>query len=325
MQFLDHKTTNKPADDIEDVVRAITDFYVRQASTDIGFDWTIPTAYKQIGKTIDSFKLEFGGSDWNSYHTYIQEVIDLWDGAYDFSEYDAVIVEEPRSVTNIENPTFNPYNPQSLNLPDGYYSDEGEIMHILITGNDEQRNIPNWVHEFGHLLGLPDRNWKTDSKPGFDIMFGWYGSPELSVWLRMQLQIIKDSQIDCKTDKVTSTHWVQPVAWDGDYKKGIVIRVSDNVAIVVESRRRQGYDALFGKESEGAYVYRIDTNAPVYSLENTDWKPVDVLRPARSKPIMDWALDAALDPGESVTSDGWTVKVVEAGAFGDVVQVSYTG
>ena len=133
------------------------------------------------------------------------------------------------------------------------------------------------------------------------------------------LEILQDSQVDCKTDTQTSTHWLRPVAWTGDHQKAVVIPVSDHEVIVVESRRRQGYDALLGKESEGAYVYRVDTSAKMYQPDTK--KIVDVIAPKRVKLGGGWAMDASLKLGESVSSDGWTITVKETGAFGDVVEV----
>lgn len=326
VQFTDHQTANKPAQDMADVVSALTSYYERSASTDVKLKWTIPDSYYQMGVPISDFELgiefdpSFQTDFWANYQKYIQAAVDLVDSEYDFSEYDAVIVEEPRSVTDAEHGMFVPHAPGTAGQRGGIYSDEGQILNLLVTGNDEIRDIPNWIHEFGHLLGLGDRNWNTDSKPGFDVMFGWYGSPELSVWNRWLLGILKDDQVDCKTDSETSVHWIKPVAWVGDYKKGVVIPVSDHEVLVIESRRRQGFDALFGKESEGAYVYRIDTSALMYQPD--DKVIVDVIAPSRSRPKGSWALDASLKLGESVTSDGWTIKVVETGEFGDVVQVS---
>jgi M6 family metalloprotease-like protein len=112
---------------------------------------------------------------------------------------------------------------------------------MLVTGNDQSRDIANWIHEFGHLLGLPDRNWNVSSDPGFGIMFGWYGAPEMAAWSRWQLGILQDKQVDCKTDTSTSTHLIRPVAWSGEYQKAVVIPVSENEVIVIESRRRQGW------------------------------------------------------------------------------------
>jgi hypothetical protein len=314
VQFTDHKTSSKPADDMADVVSALTNFYVRSSSVPISFDWTIPSSYYQMGKTIDSFKLSFPGK---SYERYIEAALALADDEYDFSEYDAVFLEEPRSVTNKEHPAFIPMVRE--NGGTRIDTDDGLVESLLVTGNDQSRDISNWIHEFGHLLGLPDRNWNVDINAGFDGMWGWYGALEFSVWTRWLAEILKDAQVDCKTDTATSTHWLRPVAWTGDHQKGVVIPVSDHEVIVVESRRRQGYDALLGKESEGAYVYRVDTSAKMYQPDTK--KIVDVIAPKRVKLGGGWAMDASLKLGESVTSDGWTITVKETGAFGDVVEV----
>jgi M6 family metalloprotease-like protein len=323
VQFSDHVTTSEPAKDMADVVSALTNFYTRAANVPISFEWTIPDSYYQMGETIDSFNLNDwdrsdGGSFYNRYEPYLEAALALADADFDYNDFDVVIVEEPRSVTNDEHPMFIPHAQE--NGGRRINTNDGTVKSILVTGNDELRDIPNWIHEFAHLFGLGDRNWNTDATPGFDLMFGWYGSPELSAWNRWLLEILKDEQVDCKTDVETSTHLVQPVAWIGDYKKAVVIPVSRYEVIVVESRRRQGYDALFGKESEGAYVYRIDTSAKMYQPD--DRVIVDVIAPKRSRPNGSWSMDASLKLGESVTSDGWTIKVVETGAFGDVIEVS---
>jgi len=323
IQFTDHKTSNRPADDLADVVSAMSNFYQRAASVPIKLDWTIPESYYQIGKSVSSFKLDFEhdgtGSFMTSYLRYIQAAVDLVDDDYDFSDYDAVVIEEPRSVTDAELGMFIPYMPVKDGPDAAIISDEGEIVSMLVTGNDQSRDIANWIHEFGHLLGLPDRNWNVSSDPGFGIMFGWYGAPEMAAWSRWQLGILQDKQVDCKTDTSTSTHLIRPVAWSGEYQKAVVIPVSENEVIVIESRRRQGNDALLGKESEGAYVYRIDTSAKMYQPDTK--KIVDVVAPSRVKLGNGWAMDASLKLGESVTSDGWTITVKETGAFGDVIEV----
>jgi hypothetical protein len=58
VQFTDHKTSNRPADDMADVVSAMSNFYKRAASVPINLNWTIPESYYQIGKSVSSFKLD---------------------------------------------------------------------------------------------------------------------------------------------------------------------------------------------------------------------------------------------------------------------------
>jgi len=320
VQFTDHKTSNRPADDMADVVSAMSNFYKRAASVPVNLSWTIPETYYQMGETIDSFNLDVAFNNpqgfWGVYRPYVEAALALVDDKYDFSTFDAVIIEEPRSVTDEEHGSFIPVVPENGTKAS---SDDGLMNAVLVTGNDQSRDIANWIHEFGHLLGLPDRNWNVNSDPGFGIMFGWYGAPEMAAWSRWQLGILQDKQVDCKTDTSTSTHLIRPVAWSGEYQKAVVIPVSENEVIVIESRRRQGYDALLGKESEGAYVYRIDTSAKMYQPDTK--KIVDVVAPSRVKRGSGWAMDASLKLGESVTSDGWTITVKETGAYGDVIEV----
>jgi M6 family metalloprotease-like protein len=321
VQFTDHKTSSRPANDMADVVSAMSNYYQRAGSVPVNLNWTIPESYYQMGKTIDSFDLDVAFNDpqgfWGVYRPYVEAALALADDKYDFSLFDAVIIEEPRSVTDDEHGSFIPVVPENGTRVS---SDDGLMNALLITGNDQNRDIANWIHEFGHLLGLPDRNWQANSTNGFGIMFGWYGAPEMTAWSRWQLEILQDKQVDCKTDAATSTHLIHPVAWSGDYQKAVVIPVSDHEVIVVESRRRQGYDGLLGKESEGAYVYRIDTSAKMYQPDSK--KIVDVVAPSRATVTSGaFSMDASLKLGESVTSDGWTITVKETGAYGDVIEV----
>ncbi|MGI9198323.1 MAG: hypothetical protein ACR2I9_01220 [Candidatus Nanopelagicaceae bacterium] len=95
--------------------------------------------------------------------------------------------------------------------------------------------------------------------------------------------------------------------------KGVVIPLDEYRAIVVESRRNYGYDTI-GTDAEGALVYTIDTRKPYLS------SPAFIVSPSRSTDL-EWYTDSALKLGESVTSNGWKITVVETGDFGDVVRV----
>ncbi len=321
VDFPDYEAQSSPATELADVVDALPKFYQRMSSIPINFTWTIPDSFLRLEKPLEDYDMT-ENRDFEVLITktgrYVQDVINAYDDTYDFSEFDAVIVEEPRLVPDELHELYIPmvYGNGNLRIS----SDEGYVKSILATGNDEIRDIPNWIHEFGHLLGLPDRNWQVDAAPGFDIMFGWYGSPEMSIWLRWILGIAQDSQINCVTGGETSTHWLRPVAWEGDYPKGVVIPINSTTVLVAESRRRQGYDALLGKYGEGVYVYRIDAGAKMYQPDSR--VIVDSIRPDRATVEMSWSFDSQLQPGESVSSDGWTIEVLESGTFGDVIQVT---
>ena len=73
-----------------------------------------------------------------------------------------------------------------------------------------------------------------------------------------------------------------------------------------------------GTLSEGVIVYEIDTTIP-YNLSTMR------LVPRIGSVDKEWRRDAALKPGDSVTTQGWKITVMESGDFGDVVKVEKLG
>lgn len=324
VSFTDFPSGASPRDDMSDARVAVSHFYERVGEA-VPLEWTIPAEYRPLPRSLESFGLNFEFDPsfqtdfWAGYRPYVQYVIDQFDAEFDFDQFDIVVIEEPRSVPDSLHGMSIPYVSYGDAGRSMFTSDEGEVNAVLITGNDETRDIPNWIHQFGHLLGLPDRNWTSGASPGFDIMWGWYGAPELAAWNRWLLGVIDDSQIFCKSDPNPEQILIQPLAWGDPYRLALVIPLSEHSVVVAESRRRQGYDSLLGLESEGLYVYKIDSSAAIYADNGS--VPVDVVAPDRSQARGMWSFDASLKVGESVRVDGWCIEVVQSGNFGDLVDV----
>jgi len=98
-------------------------------------------------------------------------------------------------------------------------------------------------------------------------------------------------------------------------KKAVMIPLSKHEVLIVESRRRQGLDPNLPASAEGAVVYRVDTRVgpPANALK--------IVSPG-SRVSGDIRNQQALKLGESVSYGGWTIEVVDAGRFGDVVSLS---
>lgn len=324
VSFIDFPANSSPASDMSDALIAVTNFFGRIGDVP-SIEWSIQDHYRLLPRTLESFGLSyefdptFQTDFWEGYHPYIQYVIDEFDDEVDFSQFDIVIVEEPRAVPDSLHGMSIPYVSYGNSGSSIFTSDDGEVSSILITGNDEVRDIPNWIHQFGHLLGLPDRNWSSGATPAFDIMWGWYGAPEMAVWNRWLLGAIDDDQVFCKTDDEPEQFLIQPLAWGGDHNLGLVVPLSDERVVVAEARRRQGYDVLLGAESEGLYVYEIDATASIYADDGS--VPVDVVAPPRSQSRGMWSFDAPLKVGEVVNIDGWCIGVLNSGSFGELVDV----
>ncbi len=147
----------------------------------------------------------------------------------------------------------------------------------------------------------------------FDLM-NWAEGPgvELTAWNRWLIDIIGDDQIRCLPTSSTTT-LLTPVETKGGVK-GAVIPLSTTEALVVESRRALRFDKNMGKESEGVLVYKVNTSIPSGS------GPMRVIgRPGSTDPLF---RDAPLKLNETRIVDGYTIRVIESGVFGDVVEVS---
>jgi len=247
---------------------------------------------------------------------FIQEAVDLADAEVDFSTVDSVVVMVPPQATGVGyGPAFG------ANSGQGYQADGKVFSNGVTSGADLTGWGFLWLnHETGHTLGLPDlysyqydvNNYDDQHRfvGGFGLMGFIDGkAPEFFAFERWQLGWLDDTQIYCLTEG-EHTITINAVETSGG-TKAVMIPVSANKVVVVESRRAVGYDTDLPKE--GALVYTVDTS--IYSGEGTlVVNPVLANDPYR--------YESPLAVGESVTVEGVTVTVLEATDQGDTVQVT---
>lgn len=324
VDFKNLRAKTSPKKDLGDVLYALNDFYAYQATKKVAFDFIVPAKYLQLPMTVEEYSLnvnffagEFNQAKQESYWSYVRAAIAVADPVIDFTGVGTIIVAGPPKVTNDQ---IGAFVAQAATSSQGFSTNEGTIYNVLIRGNDQYRNLQNWAHEMGHMLGLNDiRNTenvgaqKSDGIGAFDLM-GKYAHTELLVWHRFMLGILNDNQINCVTSEEATYHWIRPVAEKTTGVKGVVIPIGQYEGLIVESRRSLGYDYGLKKSSSGALVYSLDSTIPYRR------SPVKVVYPARSVDRQN-ELDSALRINESVTYKGWKVTVVETGIFGDVVKV----
>ena len=307
VDFIDKSGGPKsPQDQNQIYTDSIQSFYDAQSSVPLEFMWnwypewvTMPNSINDYGLGGDFFAGKFDG---NAYSNFAQTVIDIVDSKTDFSGSNFLFIVFPKGITSEEIGTF------LVNTQNDYLTDEGSIPNLIVAGGDYV-DSDTYIHEFGHGLGLTDirdttdiRNQKSDGMY-YDMMNN-PTYPELLVWHRFLLGFLEDSQLHCKVSSDPSTHWLIPVASESKGVKGVVVPINETEAIIVESRRPIGYDtSLDGNPSLiGTVVYTLDSKIPYH---RTPVKVVDVL---------------AL--GESVEVMGYSFKVIESGAFGDVVEIA---
>ncbi|MFM2023029.1 MAG: hypothetical protein RIR89_421 [Actinomycetota bacterium] len=319
VDFSDLPATTSPRLDYKDVTGMLESFWGKTSTRPVEFEFVFPQKYVRMSRSFseydliaDYFQGGFTPQKQEKYWAYTQAAIDAVDPQIDFTGADVVVIAGP---PNYPDNTVFVADSQRI-----WRTNEGSVRNNLIRGTDLPRDLWNWTHEFGHSLGLTDirntvdvGNQKNDGMGAFDLMASPV-APEILVWHRFLLGVLGDRQIHCITDQTDSTHLLRPVAMTTEELKGIVIPTGKYTGIVVESRRNMGYDISLGRESEGVMVYKLDTTIPYR------YSPVKIVSPARSRDRQ-MEFDSILKPGESVSIQGWTIRVLESGAFGDVVQV----
>lgn len=317
--FPDVQASTSPAVDYSAGISDLKNFWERQASTGLQIEMLVPEKYKRMPSPIMDYQLgsSLNGFKGDNYWAFIQKVIDAYDNEINFSGVSTVVVVVPLSVTAAQIGTWVVYT-QGV-----FKTNENNIYNVMITGNGNSKfYTSSWVHEYGHTLGLTDMRYVNETNPTiqgpeglgiYDVMGSGNAAPEILVWSRFLIGILLPNQIHCVTTANTSTHWLIPIAQQRTDVKGVVIPLTDFTAIVVESRRNYGYDKI-GTDAEGAIVYTIDTRKPYRR------SPAFIVSPSRSKDL-EWYTDSALKNGESVTTNGWKISVIESGDFGDVIKV----
>ena len=262
-----------------------------------------------------------GGWTFIKHREYITEAAKLADVDIDFSKTDSLIILANPDSTGIGNsgPAFAAIRKNGITL-DGKY---------ISNGATSAYDLNNWKsiwlnHEVTHTLGLVDLYASTQSNSAnrydnlrytgeFSYMgFSSYESnaPSLFAFERWNLGWINDSQIKCLKD-AKSTELISPVQTSSGVK-AVVIPISRTKAVVIESRRAIGIDKNIAKS--GALVYVVDSSI------QSGQGPVRVFPSNVSSDPRYLKAPRAL--GESVTTEGVTIKVTKSDDSGDTVEIT---
>ena len=160
---------------------------------------------------------------------------------------------------------------------------------------------PRRQHTWRHSNGLTDTGYNTYLEPH-----------EMLAWSRWQLGWLDESQVRC-VDETEATVSLSPIAQPSDGVAMAAVPLNAREVIVIESRRKQGYD--LGRDytapdgwsttyprliTEGVLVYTVD------SLTQTGELPLKVAGDSGNGMVDDFPV---LQSGESVTIHGYTITV----------------
>ena len=337
IEFSDFPSSKTVVGDHENYFNYIKSGYYNISDGQVNVNFKIPSNYFKINKKISAYntgkRYDRGGGIWNwasmDMNAMFKDIVSTVDPAIDFSNLDLVFFVVPPTTDNdfISHGFPAPY-PQLRTA-------EGFIPYWYFSPPMAAVNRKSWygvepylhLHELMHGMNKLDDhygdgeygrrdgdagtgNWSTMSGMSTDFLF----------WDKWITYMVSDEQVLCAKTDAISTHWIKPSNYFGKEEKMLVIPVDSTKVLVVESMRAAGFNLKLPKISEGALVYLVDISKTEHG------RGINVLRPANRTGTIyargDFALsDAPLKLGDSITSNGFKITVVESGDFGDVVKV----
>jgi M6 family metalloprotease-like protein len=252
------------------------------------------------------------GLSFATHRAYLDEVLRQGTVGLDTTTLDGFIVlTNPDSNAISNGPAFTPI--------DKYWGIQIGTKLWMNGTNSSGIDLRSWGfkwmnHEIGHTMGLVDLYAYSGSAHRF--VGGWSlmglisgHGPEYFAWERWVLNWLDDTQVVClPSGSITATLNAVPLSGG---QKMIVAPISDTRAVVVEVRRRVGYDLSLPEE--GPLVYLVDT-----SRQNGDGV-IKVL------PLNDSDLQkttAPLSVGETLTFEGVSVLYNSRTSYGDQITVN---
>jgi M6 family metalloprotease-like protein len=242
---------------------------------------------------------------------FIQEAVDLAASKVDFSETDVVLImSNPDAEAIALGPVFKSLNPDYK-----IKTAEKDISVGITSGYDLNRWGGLWLaHETGHAFGLPDLYlFEGENQLRYVGTFGIMGTsegraPGHFAFERWVLGWLDDEQIYCieSGEVVIELEALENIGGT----KAVVVPIDSTSALVVESRRKIGFDE---RTYEGALVYLVNTALPGGS------GPIQV-RPGFDSEFI-FFQDAPLTKGETYTYENITVEVLETNKESDKVKV----
>jgi len=336
VEFTDFPSSKSVLADHQKYFDYIKDGYFKISDGQVNVNFSIPQDYFKINKKISSYsngsRFVHGSDNWAAMDmsTMFKDIFNVVDPLIDFSNLDLVFFVVPPNTDSdyISHGFPDPY-PQLPRTAEGFlpywyfsppmaekdrkswfgvepYMHLHELMHAMNKLDDHEGD-----NNFGRTDGdAGTGNWSHMSGMVTDFLF----------WEKWITYMVSDQQVICASNESASTYWIKPSSYFGKDEKIVVIPIDSTKVLVVESMRAAGFNLKIPKISEGALVYLVDI-----SKVNKN-RGMNVLRPL-NRPISiletrHFALaDAPLKYGESISSNGFKITVVETGDFGDVIKV----
>lgn len=322
------KPKNSPAQDYGKFLRFMKDWI--DYSSDFGSDVQIriPNEYIKFPNKVEPYKL-FHPVNWDTpgHVKFNKDVIATVDPVIDFRGADIGIVVAPAGTDAaiMQQAALGMFQTNEGQVPVAF-SQFGEVPSNPNGSNYAGLTSPFWwIHEAYHVgYGLDDHYGDTKWDINSEYGMGWWtmmtpSGGDLSIWEKWLLGFVQDSQIQCVSNIKSSINWIAPSSVKTQQSKAVVIPISSTKAVVAESIRPAGLHYKVPQSFQGVLVYEIDlTNS-----EHGQGMKISLPTNRKVETSGNYFLSGApLRLGDSTTSNGYTISVVESGTFGDVIKIT---
>jgi M6 family metalloprotease-like protein len=315
-----------------DQIALFNEWYDMASEGKVKFLWSTYDKYVRVpGSALDFKQARSGAGD-----SLANAAIKAADPYVDFTGVRAVYFLPPKGqkVFMESSQAF-----KDLNLSAPIPTNEGPILNYALAGayfDEVPLNYWSyWVHETGHMFKLPDlkynwNNWGQVELPvpigpfsGFDMFSNQDGpSRNMSAWLRWIIGWLPESSVFCQdVNRLTPTRvMLNPIDTRTSQVRTVMIRISDTKLVAIESRRPSKFDCSHSTNRAGVLVYTVDATVGHGEGTQTLIPPAGrgVISTNCHTPVI---LDAILNQGDSVTTNGITVKVVRSATY-DTIEIS---
>lgn len=197
-----------------------------------------------------------------------EDIIATLGSAYDFSMIDGLLFLFPPTIQGVEKDLGGrggtlidtPQGPKELFYWGGGKYHFTDTPGYIDAAGKREKLWAFWIHEMLHSQGIalhaPGNGFQTG------LQGNQYGdSAALDAWELFLLGWTEDDQIHCLDRQSVTTSQVKLNSSDvtTEGTRAVIIRLSDHEALVIESRRPEGYSSSWQKDTVGILVSKVDT------------------------------------------------------------------
>ena len=282
---------------LQNALKQTSDFYAKASYNRVKLTFDIPAKnlWVKLKTTANDYGILPNKPQQNN-EIIVQDTFLLADPQIDFSKYDSVVIESGYSPLTGVGQGFG---------GQVFTTKTGNINGATLEIGRAAGSANTIAHELGHsIYGLEDlyvflnsqRPSVPEPLPGgrWDVMSDAGSLNEFFGWNKLLMGWIKDEEVRCVQNQISSTHYLSDFA-NSLGTKLLLINLKPGVTIAMESRNNYS-------SGQGLLIYKIDTN-----INHGDG-------PITAEKLL-------LRKGEKRTMDNWNIELIDNSSKGLLVSV----